>query len=190
MWGGIPKGRWGHSSSTCSQAHREHEVPKPIVLLPLLFCQKSRALSTPCFLAPIKVKTDPRSSSASGGRGGDLHSPALPPPCFLSPPQRSFLSHLIFPQLRHIAGRRLPRRSWQSHAERAFSKVLFTVLLFLLSLALKYFQDKHMLWGNYSIQFLWRKRSPKDKALLTTRKKEHRSPRSLFFARLLNLWTS
>lgn len=69
MWGGIPKGRWGHSSSTCSQAHREHEVPKPIVLLPLLFCQKSRALSTPCFLAPIKVKTDPRSSSASGGRG-------------------------------------------------------------------------------------------------------------------------
>lgn len=186
MWGGIPKGRWGHSSSTCSQAHREHEVPKPIVLLPLLFCQKSRALSTPCFLAPIKVKTDPRSSSASGGRGGTFILQHFRLPAFCLHPNDPSLATSSSP----IAGRRLPRRSWQSHAERAFSKVLFTVLLFLLSLALKYFQDKHMLWGNYSIQFLWRKRSPKDKALLTTRKKEHRSPRSLFFARLLNLWTS
>lgn len=105
-----------------------------------------------------------------------LRSPALPPPCFLSPPQRSFLSHLVFPQLRHMAGRQLPERSWQSHAERAFSKVLFRVLLCLLLPALKSFRGKHMLWGNYSIQFLRRKRSPKDKALLTTRKKRAQRP--------------
>lgn len=44
--------------------------------------------------------------------------------------------------------------------------------------------------GNYSIQFLWRKQSPKDKALLTTWKKEPRSPGGLFFAHIPSLRTS